>query len=288
MGTVGSATTNPIIDFGGGTGSGVLDLRNIALSNFHGTLSNIGTGEGILVSGAKSVSLEKSGTVLDVFDKSGNSLGTLALAQDDSSDYFSGTATGEIVICFMPGTLIATPDGERAVETLAAGDLVLATDGTAKPIAWMGRQTVSRVFGDPLRVLPIRIEAGALDENLPRRDLLISPDHALLLGGVLIHAAALVNGTTIRRDRDVPEVFTYYHVELEDHALILAEGVPAETFVDNVDRMAFDNWDEHLARWPDGREIDEMPLPRAKSARQVPPSVRTLLAGRAAKVASAA
>jgi hypothetical protein len=135
---------------------------------------------------------------------------------------------------------------------------------------------------DPLRVLPIRIEAGALGENLPARDLLLSSDHALLIGGVLIQAGALVNGTTIRRERDVPQVFTYYHVELEDHSLILAEGVPAETFVDNVDRMAFDNWDEHLARWPNGREIAEMPLARAKSARQVPPAVRAQLAQRAA------
>jgi hypothetical protein len=66
----------------------------------------------------------------------------------------------------------------RAVETFKANDLVLTIDGRAAPVRWVGRQTVSRIFGDPLRVLPIRIKAGALDENVPRRDLLISADHA--------------------------------------------------------------------------------------------------------------
>lgn len=183
------------------------------------------------------------------------------------------------IICFYPGTLVATPEGERPVETLAAGDMVVTHDGQVRPIRWMGRQTAVTRFANPLRVLPIRIAAGALAEGVPKRDLLVSPDHALLVGDVLVQAGALVNGATITRERDVPERFTYWHVELAEHALILAEGAPAETFVDNVDRMGFDNWDSH----PDyeAANIEELPLPRAKSARQVPRSVRVLLAARA-------
>ena len=187
--------------------------------------------------------------------------------------------------CFMAGTLVRTPDGQRVVESLTIGDPVLTADSATQPVAWIGRQTVSRLFGDPLRVLPIRITAGALDKNLPVRDLLVSPAHALLVDGVLIQAGALVNGSTIRREENVPTVFTYYHVELADHALILAEGVPAETFVNNVDRMAFDNWDEHLALYPQGLAVAELPLPRAKSHRQVPMATRARLAGRAAELA---
>jgi hypothetical protein len=153
---------------------------------------------------------------------------------------------------------------------------VLTADGRAAPVRWMGRQTISTRFADPLRVLPIRITAGALGEAMPARDLLLSPDHALLVEGVLVQAGALVNGTTIRREARVPEVFTYWHVELHDHALVLAEGVPAETFIDNVARLAFDNWDEHEAAGSEA-PIAEMPLPRAKARRQVPIAVRRRL-----------
>jgi Hint domain len=184
-------------------------------------------------------------------------------------------------VCFMPGTMVATPTGEVAVESLHAGDLVLTACGRIAPVRWLGRQTVSTRFADPLRVLPIRITAGALGEGPPARDLLLSPDHALLVEGVLVQAGALVNGSTIRREAGVPEVFTYWHVELADHALVLAEGVPAETFIDNVARLAFDNWDEHEAAGSEA-PIVEMALPRAKSRRQVPMAVRRRLEERTA------
>jgi hypothetical protein len=191
-------------------------------------------------------------------------------------------------ICFYPGTRIATPAGERAIETLAPGDLVLTQDGAAQAIRWVGRQTVSTRFADPLRVLPIRIRAGALGDGLPRRDLLVSPAHALLLDGVLVEAGALVNGSTITREAAVPEVFTWWNLELPEHTLILAEGAAAETFVDNVSREHFDNWAEHEAL-ADAAPIEEMDLPRASSARQVPRATRRRLdaiAGGAAALAA--
>lgn len=133
----------------------------------------------------------------------------------------------------------------------------------------------------PTRVLPIRIRAGALGDSLPERDLLVSSDHALLIDNILVHAGALINGLSIVREADVPETFTYYHVELADHSLVLAEGVPAETFIDNVNRMAFDNWAEHEALHPEGAPIAEMELPRAKAHRQVPRAIRERLMTRA-------
>ena len=113
--------------------------------------------------------------------------------------------------CFLTGTMIATPDGERPVETLEIGDTILAADGSTRAIRWIGRQSVVSVFADPIRSYPIRIAAGALGEGLPKRDLFLSPDHALLVDNVLIQAGALVNNTSITRVMQPGERFTYYH-----------------------------------------------------------------------------
>jgi hypothetical protein len=195
-----------------------------------------------------------------------------------------GQTIDVLTICFMPGTMIRTPEGEVPVETLARGDLVLTVDGDAKPVLWLGRQTIVSRFADPLRNWPIRVAAGALADNVPSRDLLLSPDHGLRVADILVHAGALVNDVSIRRETRVPERFVYYHVELEDHALILAENTPAETFIDNVERRHFDNWIEHEALYPDGRPMEELPYPRAKAHRQVPSAIRAELAERARSI----
>jgi len=199
-----------------------------------------------------------------------------SLEFEDQIDLVAASFT----VCFLAGTAIACPDGDRPIEDLAIGDLVLCADGSSRPVRFVGRQTYATLFADRLRTLPIRIAAGALGDGLPLRDLCVSPDHALLVDGVLVQAGALVNGTTIARMKGLPERFTYYHVELDDHALILAEGVPAETFVDNVTRRRFDNFADFEARYGDGLpRIAEMARPRVKSARQLPVSVRQRLNG---------
>jgi hypothetical protein len=228
------------------------------------------------------------GTTLDGIVVENQSTGTyFLLTNNEYTGELAGkngtlSVTGyETTICFTAGTQIRTPNGEVAVEQLKRGDLVLTQDGRSVPVDWMGVQTISLRFADKLRVLPIRIRAGALAENVPSRDLLVSPDHAILVEGALIHAGALVNGTSIVRETNVPTTFTYYHVEVEDHSLILAENTPAETFVDNVDRLHFDNWAEHEALYPNGKHVEELPYPRAKSHRQVPVSIRVMLGARA-------
>jgi hypothetical protein len=179
-------------------------------------------------------------------------------------------ASGGDPPCFMEGTLMRTQSGDVPVEMLKAGDLIILSDHTVTPLRWLGRSTVSAPFVDPVRMLPIRIKAGALVRDLPRRDLLVSPGHALLIDNILIEAGALVNCVSILREEDVPATFRYYHVELERHAVILAEGAPAESFVDNADRFVFDNWADHESLHPGPAPIEEMAYPRAKSQRQVP------------------
>jgi hypothetical protein len=291
---VGTSGVNPTVTFDNSAHSAsgeILNLETVGLANFHGKVAgftdhagNENLNDGIKVTGAATAALEGDNVTLDVFNSSHASLGTITFTSSMAGNYFHVTNGDEIVICFMPGTLVSTPNGERAVETFGPGDLVFTSDGHPAPVRWVGRQTVSTRFGDPKRVLPIRIHAGALGDNVPCRDLLISPDHAILVDGILVQAGALVNGVSIVRERDVPERFTYYHVELDDHSLILAENTPAETFVDNVDRLNFDNWDEHEALYPRGKAIVEMPYPRAKAYRQVPQRLRLRLAARGDKL----
>lgn len=218
------------------------------------------------------------------------------VAEDDSSRtylYSNNTYTENTVpdpndavakpfaACFLDGVRISTPDGGRAVETLEIGDLVLTADGRAVPVKWIGRQLVSAMFNQAPHRLPVFIAAGALGERLPERDLKLTTDHALLLDGVLVQAGALVNGDTIRRmDAEATGArYTVWHIETEDHEVILAENCPAETFVDNASRGRFDNFEQYVALY--GGEDDnkvEMDLPRVLSERQLPSALRARIA----------
>ena len=283
----GAAGTEFVIDVSGGVtfGGGFQLVETGGITAADVIINETGSAD-VMVSGAgvgtliNAVVLAPTSNI--TFD--GNVTGAVIGGQNKTVTLTSGITVTHSpgLVCFVEGTTVATPSGEAAVETLARGDRVLTSDGGDAPVLWVGRQTVSTTFADPLRTAPIRIKAGALGDAQPSRDLLVSPCHAVLVDGILVQAAALVNGASIVRETHTAETFTYYHVELEDHSLILAEGVPAETFIDNVERMAFDNWQEHVALYPAGRQIEESPLPRAQSARQVPASIKARLAERAA------
>ncbi len=155
------------------------------------------------------------------------------------SELWGGPAGAPQVIyrapCFAAGTLIATPRGETPVDELQVRDLVTLATGVEAEIGWIGHRRV-RGGAD----LPIRISRGALAIGMPRRDLIVSPDHALFLDGALVPAGLLANGRTIRRDYSASRM-TYYHVELDGHGVLLAEGVPAEGYLDTGSRQHFSN-----------------------------------------------
>jgi len=149
----------------------------------------------------------------------------------------TGTVT-ESYACFASGTRIASSAGDVAVETLAAGDLVLLENGTLAPVIWVGSRTLQvRGHSRPETMRPVRIAAGALAEGIPARDLLVSPDHAIHLQGHLIPAKTLVNGCSIVQ-LDV-ETVTYHHIELPAHGILLAENTPAESYLDTGNRGMF-------------------------------------------------
>jgi hypothetical protein len=142
--------------------------------------------------------------------------------------------------CFLASTRIRTDDGDVAVENLTTGQMVVTADGCRRPIAWIGYRHLDLTRHNvPPEAQPIRIRADALGEGCPTRDLFLSPAHALFIDGALVPVCLLVNGTTILREtrRDV----LWYHVELETHDILLAEGAPAESYLDTGNRGAFEN-----------------------------------------------
>ena len=203
-----------------------------------------------------------------------NFLGLYAVLSNDPnlSGNIGYSNTGTYVFCFLSGVKILTSEGELAVETLEIGDFVRLADGREVPVKWIGRQTVSTRFGPAERLMPVRFAAGSLGDGLPHSDLTVTADHGMLVDGIICHAGALVNGTTITRVplSEMGESFTVYHVETETHEIILANGAPAETFIDNVSRRVFDNYAEFEALYGEVPEMDELDYPRAMSARQVP------------------
>jgi hypothetical protein len=149
--------------------------------------------------------------------------------------------------CFLSGTRIATPDKELEIDKLRIGDLVASGSGGPRPIKWIGRRRVVRApceSWDP-DVAPVRIARFALDGQTPHADLYLSPAHAIYLYGLLIPAKHLVNGRSITANHHGDALaLNYYHIELDTHDVVLAEGALAETYGGN-NRFAFDNAEEY-------------------------------------------
>ena len=156
---------------------------------------------------------------------------------------FSADASGGtlLTVCFLGGTRIATPDGETAVEDLKAGDLVVTHRGgmtVFQPVRWVGSGKMNKAR--QIEDYPIRIRTGAFIDNVPHRDLLVTSEHCLFVEGKLIPARMLVNSRSIAVDTSIAN-YDYFHVELEAHAILVAEGMEAESYLDTGNRGNFLN-----------------------------------------------
>ena len=127
--------------------------------------------------------------------------------------------------------------------------------GNARPIKWIGRRSYAGRFVTGRKdILPVCIKADALADNVPKRDLWISPHHAMYLDDVLIEAKDLVNGVSIFQAERVHDI-EYIHVELDTHDVIIAEGALSESFIDDDSRGMFHNAHEYATLYAD--EIQE-------------------------------
>jgi autotransporter passenger strand-loop-strand repeat protein len=237
-----NGTTMPLTTISGFAVSDTIDLAGIAYSDSGTAAFNSSTDILTVTEGGSSYQLTLAGAASDSFD----------ISQDSGSGSFvtisSVINTGGIP-CFAAGTLILTDRGEIAIEALAIGDRVITDDGAAEPIQWIGHRHIAcNRHAAPGTVWPVRVEAHAFGPAAPHRALLLSPDHAILAAGVLIPVKHLINGTTIHQLRR-SEV-TYFHIQLARHTAILANGLPAETYLDTGDRGSFANAPGPIALHP--------------------------------------
>jgi hypothetical protein len=159
-------------------------------------------------------------------------------------------------ICFAAGTLIRTPAGDVPVESLKAGDIVLTAAGEMRPVKWTGHTDVDfrrTPKGSP--GLPIRIVTDAFGQARPSQDLHLSAGHSVcvdLIGEVLIPVGYLINGSTIAEVET--DAISYWHVEVDNHDILIANNLPAESYLAMGNRGAFDELRGVLPARLDGRE----------------------------------
>ena len=176
---------------------------------------------------------------------------TLVTAAADTNIRGVALAPQIATVCFCTGTRIRVSRGGRVedvtVEALGVGDLAVTASGACRPIVWIGhREVACSMLVAPHESWPVRVLAGAFGigscgRALPERDLLLSPGHPVLVGfgpgEVLVPIMCLINGTSIAR---APcDHVTYWHVELDSHDILLAEGLPSESFLDYGNRGWF-------------------------------------------------
>ena len=270
MGRTAYGPTPDVFDFTRFTSAGVYDTDD----NTSPSSTNLAPAAYFSVDGGKT-ELAAYGQNSDPGDFANSNYGTpeVSYSPDDAFDqYYSNstvqgltsldltelstlgfnTSAATATPCFVTGTAIRTTRGDVAVEKLAVGDLVVTASGDARPVKWIGRRALDlRRHPDPERVTPVRVAAGAFGAGLPYRDLLLSPDHSLAFEGALIPVSRLVNGRSVA-PKPCSHV-EYWHVELDAHDVIFAEGLAAESYLDTGNRMGFVNGGAFVEAHPDFR-----------------------------------
>ncbi|MEL6464477.1 MAG: tandem-95 repeat protein [Pseudomonadota bacterium] len=238
----------------GGTGDDTLDggvgLDSLAGGDDRDLFVNVNAGD--VVDG------NEGGDDFDTLDLTGSTPigGSLSVAFDDDNPEngvvtyldeegeFAGTLTfsniENVIPCFTPGTMIATPTGERRVEDLQPGDRVVTRDNGIQEIRWVGqREMPGEDLARAAHLRPVLIQQGALGRGLPERDMLVSPHHRVLMASdktalyfdeseVLVAAKHLTRMDNI----DVVDVShtTYIHLMFDQHEVILSDGAWTESF----------------------------------------------------------
>lgn len=230
--TGGATFTNPIGGFAAGVGDEIIlkgITQDVASAGYTAATRTLATTDG---------------TFIFVGSFGGDTLNFQTVGQD--------TDVTLQAACYRRGTRLLTTRGEVPIESLGVSDLVITASGEHRAVRWLGTRHIDCTrHAHPELAWPIRIRAGAIAEQQPSRDLWVSPGHSIVIDGVLIQAEKLINGTSITQE--AVDRVDYWHVELERHDILLAEGLPAESYLDTGNRSAFVNGGGFIDAHPDFR-----------------------------------
>ena len=182
--------------------------------------------------------------------------------------------------CFARGTRILTDCGAVAVERLEVGHRLVTASGGLRPIQWLGHRAFDdcRRHPNPRAVWPVRVSAGAFGDAQPSRDLWLSPDHSVAVEGALIPIRFLINGRSIAQVETA--TVEYWHVELDEHDILIAEGLTAESYLDTGNRGAFLNGGAFIEAHPEfePKHWRETCLPLLAKRSEIAPAKARVLA----------
>jgi hypothetical protein len=264
----GSTVTGGITFVGSGSSLIIDEAANGITSIPQDTIFGFTAGDTIQLAGIPYIAAQDSYTVISdgtlSIDANGDVYDLLIAGATIGQDDFvlSNDLAITEVTCYAEGTRISTSRGAVEVEDLYIGDLVQTLHAGMRRIKWIGTRSYDgRFIANNKRALPICIKAGAIADDVPARDLWVSPGHAICIDGALVHAARLVNNVSIIQAERVERV-TYFHIELDEHEIIFAENCPAETFMGEYFRKQFHNARAYEELYPGETAPETACLPR--------------------------
>ena len=220
----------------------IIDLSTFSSYNLHIDVIDYDSTDAVILTSAFNQNVDPTNTDeynFQYIGANGATFDGFLRAKDNGEKDFTANPP-PLIVCFAAGTLIETETGPAPVETLAAGDLVTTRDHDGRPVRWIGRKQFDSLdlMRHP-RLKPVRFAAGSLGSGLPYADLVVSPQHRMLVEGwqaelhfgvpeILVPALGFVNGQTVTIDSEAPQVI-YYHLLFNQHEIITANGVATES-----------------------------------------------------------
>lgn len=255
-----ATTTSGLIEFSGSAdtpagGGGTIEIAAGTTPSIIGYITNITENDTIIIDGLTANGYTHVDGIYTLTNNGSPINGTSSFqlpAANDGTTFTVKTVDGKtylnadiVTVCFLPGSMIRTAEGDIAVEDIRVGDNVVAFDWktgeeTVRPVIWVGKAhaTVHAHRSDDEAGYPVRVLKNAVAEGVPYKDMLITAEHCLFFEGKFVPVRMLVNGSSIFYDKSITS-YDYYHLETAEHAVIVADGMMTESYLDTGNRRSF-------------------------------------------------